>query len=120
MAAIGNALDASPSAGRLRLYSAPRPALGEALSTQVVLAEFRLPKPIIQGLEAGVMRFAPIRHVLCQRSGMVAWARLLSGDEEWVADMDVGLPNSGAEVELSTLTLFAGGTVTIALAELSE
>lgn len=120
LAAIGTALDASLTAGRLRLYSASRPAQGEVLSTQVLLAEFRLSKPIVQTLEDGVMRFAPIRHVLCHRSGLAAWARLLSGDEEWVADMDVGLPDSGAEVELSTLTLFAGGAVNITLAELSE
>lgn len=120
LAVIGNALDAAVAGGVLRIYSAPRPAIGEELTEQILLVEIRLPKPSILSLDAGKLTFAPIGEALCRRSGKAAWARLADGDGHWVADLDVGLADSGAEVELSKLALFAGGAVNVQLAEISE
>lgn len=120
LAVIGNALDSGVAGGLLRIYSAPRPDIGEALTEQVMLVEIRLPKPSVWSLDVGKLTFAPIGEALCRRSGSAAWARLADGDERWVADLDVGLEGSGAEVELSKLQLFAGGAVNVNLAEISE
>ena len=120
LAVLGQALDAAIDGGLLRLYTAPRPAIGELLSAQVLLVEIRLPKPSVGSLVGGVLTFAPIGPALCRRSGVAAWARLCDGNEHWVADLDVGLAGSGAEVELSTLQLFAGGALEVTLAEISE
>ncbi|MCU6432620.1 hypothetical protein LPB67_02360 [Undibacterium sp. Jales W-56] len=120
LAVIGNALDSAAAGGLLRIYSAPRPAIGELLTEQILLVEIRLPKPSTWSLDAGKLTFASIGEALCRRSGTAAWARLLDGDERWAADLDVGLTDSGAEVELSKLALFAGGAVNVQLAEISE
>lgn len=120
LAVIGNALDSAVSGGLLRIYSAQRPAIGEVLTEQILLVEIRLPKPSVWKLDAGLLTFAPIGEALCRRSGIAAWARLADGDERWVMDLDVGLPGSGAEVELSRLELFAGGAVNVHLAEICE
>ncbi|BCM08104.1 hypothetical protein MAFF241647_24610 [Ralstonia solanacearum] len=120
MAVIGQALDAGAAGGLLRLYSAPRPDIGQALAEQVLLAEVRLPLPCMGSLEGGRLAFAPIGQALCRRSGVAAWARLCDSDGRWVADLDAGLPDSGAEVELSKLQVFAGGAVNVELAELTE
>ncbi|AKZ27074.1 bacteriophage-related protein [Ralstonia solanacearum] len=120
LAVIGKALDAGVAGGLLRLYSAPRPEIGQALAEQVLLAEVRLPQPCMANLEGGRLVFAPIGQALCRRSGIVAWARLCDSDGRWVANLDAGLPDSGAEVELSKLQVFAGGAVNVELAELIE
>lgn len=120
LAVIGNALDSAVAGGLLRIYSAPRPAIGEVLTEQILLVEIRLPKPCVWSLDDGKLTFAPIGEALCRRSGNAAWARFADGDERQVADMDVGLTDSGAEVELSKLVLFAGGAVNVQLAEISE
>ncbi|MHA6896879.1 hypothetical protein ACQUJT_22780 [Ralstonia pseudosolanacearum] len=120
LAVIGQALDAGAAGGLLRLYAAPRPEVGQPLTEQVLLAEVRLPKPCTGSLEGGRLVFAPIAPALCRRSGIATWARLCDSEGEWVADLDVGLPGSGAEVELPKLQLFAGGAISVELAELLE
>ncbi|MHC6050624.1 hypothetical protein ACYT85_02820 [Ralstonia solanacearum] len=120
LAVIGQALDAGAAGGLLRLYAAPRPDVGQPLTDQVVLVDIRLPKPCVLSLDGGRLVFAPIGQALCRRSGIAAWARLCDSEGAWVADLDVGLPGSGAEVELSRLQLFVGGAVNVELAELIE
>ncbi len=120
LAVIGNALDAGTVGGMLRVYSGPRPVIGQALSEQIVLVELRLPKPCVLSLDSGRLVFAPIGEALCRRSGIAVWSRLADSDGRWVADLDVGLAGSGAEVELSALQLFAGGSVNVNLAEIIE
>lgn len=120
LAVIANALDAADSPGRLQLYTAPRPAIGEALTTQTLLVSLLLPQPCTASLANGTLTLAPIPPALCQHSGTAAWARFTDGNGNGVADVDVGLTGSGAEVELSTLLLLAGGSVSVSVASLTE
>jgi hypothetical protein len=120
LAVFSTALDSALAGGLLRIYAGVRPAIGELLGGQILLVEIRLPKPATWRLDDGKLQFAPIGQALCRRSGTAAWARLLDGDERWIADLDVGLPGSGAEVELSRLALFAGGALVVQLAEICE
>jgi hypothetical protein len=120
LAAVAAALDAAAEGGLLRLYTAPRPAPGEALVEQVMLAEVRLAKPCTVSLAGGVLAFAPLPRALCVRSGQAAWARLLDGDGRMVMDLDAGLPGSDAELQLDRLELLAGGALDWVLAELVE
>jgi len=120
LAAISQALDSAVDPGLLRIYTGPRPAIGEPLGDRLLLAEVRLPKPCTASLVNGVLTFAPIARALCRHSGTAAWARLLDGAEHIVMDLDVGLPDSGAELELQRLDLLAGGAVDITLGELVE
>ncbi len=120
LAVIANALDAAVDGGLLRIYSAPRPAIDEALVDQDLLVEIRLPKPCTASVDNGTLIFAPIGAALCRRSGDAVWARLLDGDEHPVADMDVGLVGSNAEIALSKTALLAGGAVNVSIAEIID
>jgi hypothetical protein len=120
LAVIGHALDASVQGGLLHLYTAPRPAVGEPLSSQTLLAEIRLPKPSVASLDGGVLAFAPVDEALCHRTGTAAWARMLDGNATGLIDLDVGEIGSGAEVELDNLNLLAGGRVRVQLGEIRE
>ena len=120
LAVIGRALDAAVEGGLLCLYSAPRPAVGETLSGQVLLVEIRLPKPSVVSLDGGVLTFASVEEALCHRTGRAAWARVLDGNATELIDLDVGAIGSGAEVELEPLDLLAGGRVRVQLGEIRE
>lgn len=117
---IAQALDAGVSPGVLEIYTAPRPAPGEAITNQRLLVEIPFPKPCSAGVDNGLLTFAPIDDALCKQTGQAAWARFRDGDGHPVADGEVGLIGSGTEVELSTLALFAGGAVTVTVADLTE
>jgi len=120
LAVLANALDAADSGGVLRLYTGLRPGVGEALTTQTLLVSLLLPQPCTASLANGTLTLAPIPAALCQHSGTAVWARFTDGEGNGVADGDVGLTGSGAEVELSTLLLLAGGSVSVSVASLTE
>jgi hypothetical protein len=120
LAAVAAAIDAGATPGTLRIYDGDRPGAGEPLLDQTLLAQVLLPQPCVKSIEGAVLTFADIAPVLCRRSGAAAWARIADGNERWVMDVDVGAEGSGAEVELSSLTLYAGGQLQISLAQLEE
>lgn len=120
LAVIAQALDSAGTPGRLQLYAAPRPAAGARIDDNPWLVELRLAHPAAAQLNAGRLVLAPIGPALCQRSGVAAWARLADGDGRWVADLDVGLPGSDAEVQLSAPKLLAGGLMSVTLADFVE
>lgn len=117
---IAASLDSAATGGLIRIYSAPRPAAGDSVTAQIMLAELELPKPPIADLADDTLTFAPIPEALCNASGTAAWARLSNGAGLWVADIDVGETGSGAELEMSSVDLLAGGAITVSLAQLHE
>jgi hypothetical protein len=120
LSALASAIDGAATPGTLRVYDGKRPDPGDDLTGQTLLAEVLLPQPCAKSIAGGVLAFADIAPVLCRRSGTARWARIADGNEHWVMDVDVGVQGSGAEVELSTLTLYAGGQLQIAVAQLEE
>lgn len=118
--AIAISLDGGVEGGLIRLYTAPRPDSGSALTGQLLLVELRLERPCLLGLADGVMTLVAPPDRLCLRSGRAAWARMLDGSGRAVLDADVGLAGSGAELELDRIDLLAGGAVRITSIELHE
>jgi hypothetical protein len=120
---IAQALDSAPSGGQLHLITEPRAEAGALLSTQTVLASLRLSNPCTANLQGGNLSLTPMPAAMAQRSGIAAWARFTNGDGTWVMDVDVGLISdmqSTAEVKLDHVQLYAGGLVTVTLAEFVE
>jgi hypothetical protein len=112
LAAITAELEAG-GAGWMELYAGDRVAIALSPQSTQRLVALRLPLPCTQQLSAGELRLIPPAEALCQRSGLVRWARLRSGAGLVVLDMDVGITGSDSEVEMATLNLLAGGTVQI-------
>ncbi len=120
LTALATALDAAdPEPGRLRLYSADQPEAGVEVGDQVLLADIALNLPCGTVADGVLTLSCPIADELLPASGTPAWARLVDGAGEWVADGDVGLTDSGALIELNSLTVYQGGIVRINAAALA-
>ncbi|WP_237177583.1 hypothetical protein [Ralstonia pseudosolanacearum] len=119
LAVIGQALDAGAAGGLLRLYSAPRPDIGQALAEQVLL-----PRSVCRNRAWGAWRAAGS---CSRRSGRrcaaapasAAWARLCKQRRRWwrIWMRAAGERGGGRTVEAA---VFAGGAVNVELAELTE
>ncbi|WP_324052618.1 hypothetical protein [Aeromonas dhakensis] len=53
-------------------------------------------------------------------NGAPAWGRIFNRDGAFVADLDVGPPASGVDLEIPTDELFAGALVRINTATITE
>lgn len=115
--------------GRLLLYSAPRPASGDlAQGPAAQLAALVFPKPSIANVTGSTLTLQSPATALAQATGDVAWARLVNGSGQFVADMDAGIDPLVCEVLLlqpngdpaTSATLYVGGQVSVALAQLAE
>jgi hypothetical protein len=109
--AIATALDAGTGGGFVRLYANARVAIHLMPAQADLLCELTLPKPCIEHIDSDVLRLKPPADRLCIRTGTAIWARLLDGDGRTVLDLDVGLIDSDADIELDKVLLLAGGVV---------
>jgi hypothetical protein len=99
--------------GALLIYDGAMPAVGgDAITNQVLLAEFALPDPP-GTVDAGVFTLAAVADVQATADGVAVWVRVLAGDDSWLMDLDAGGTGSGAAIIISPAQLYAGGTVRI-------
>jgi hypothetical protein len=120
LTAIKDAIDADASPGVLRIYTDPVPSPGDAVTTQTLLAELTFSKPC-GSVSNGVLTFDPITEEdLAPATGTATWGRILDGAGTWVGDVDVGVPGSGAAIELNTTSIYEGGIVRITSGQISE
>lgn len=124
--ALTRAIDASNAPGKLLIYSGPVPLPGQPPDTAIQLCALLFPKPSLAGVAGKVLTLLNPAPSLVIATGTAAWARLVSGNGDYVADLDVGLPLSAAAVRLNngadplSLNLYAGGEITVTLATLQE
>jgi len=108
------ALDAaSPTAGKLRIYNATRPAKGAAITTQTKLVEFAFPIPSKSSTTGNVEGLALPPSSIGLATDVAVWCRFVDGAGTFLADGDVGAIGSGAVVELSSTSIITGGAVSI-------
>lgn len=109
-------IDAS-GAGSLKIYSAPRPATGVAITTQTLLADLALVITSPGSFEdpaSGVMTLrTPVRDLSANATGTAVWARISDNAGNFVIDIDVGDLLSSAELKLPTTSITLGGEVNI-------
>lgn len=119
--ALTRALDAKSTGGKLLLYGGIQPAAGTATS-QTVLVELVFPKPSAVSVVNKILTIANPVADMALADGAVTWARLVDGDGGWVADCDAGGQESTAVVRIQNENgeVFAGGSVTVTLAQLKE
>lgn len=106
--------------GTLKIYSGTRPATPDtAISDQVVLVNFSLSDPSGEVVN-GVFTAGTITPAMVANSGTAAFARSFDSIGATIADCDVGVPNSGAMIELSAINLAQGGFVSVNSFTLTE
>lgn len=109
-------LDSGIGIARVRIYGGTRPAVTADPGT-ALLVEIPLQEPA-GGIAAGILSLLPSGPGTCAATGTATWARVVNGSGETAFDMDVGATGSGAEVIMSSTTLYAGGLASILTAYL--
>jgi len=111
---IKAAIDAGSGAGKLKLYTATRPATGAAITTQTLLGTVVCSDPCAPAADAGVLTFSAFTDDEdADASGDATWARLTDSSDNFVADASVGISGSGADIILNSVSIAAGGIIRI-------
>ncbi|HHB1156314.1 TPA: hypothetical protein ACOA1Y_003482 [Vibrio cholerae] len=118
---LATAIDeGSAGAATLTIYTGTRPAPGAALTGQVLLVALQFPHPCAQSVTGGVLALKPLAEQMATASGTHTWGRIVNRDGAFVADLDVGPPGSGADIEIPASELFTGAMVRINSATITE
>jgi hypothetical protein len=108
--AVRNAIDAGAGAGLLRIYDGSRPATGGAVTT--LLAQLTFTDPSAPGASAGAVTYSAIaQDASADNTGTATWFRVVDSTAAFVMDGSVG--TSGADLNLNTTSIVAGGTVSV-------
>ncbi len=116
---IADALDGGAGPAKWLFYTGPQPDSGAAITTQTLLATVLLTDPC-GTVSDGVLTLSSAGDVLAVASGVIAWARFTDSAGTLVLDADVGTLGSGAAVTIDNPQVYAGGTVRIVSATLTE
>lgn len=117
--AIASKIDGGAGPGRLCIYGGDRPATGGAPTT--LLAELTFAHPCSNLPAGGRMVFKPIvSDTDAKADGRATWARAVSADGEFAADLSVGAEGSGEDVELKSVKIVRGQIVTVRSATILE
>lgn len=113
--AVLTAINAGSGAGKLKLYNGTKSdAAGSTLLATVTLAD---PAGTISGqvlnLDCDPVLTATVDAAATSTGKNATWARFTDSDDAMVADMTVTATGGGGDIELSNVTLIAGGEVSI-------
>ena len=117
---LATAIDAgSAGPATLKIYVGPRPAPGAAI-TGPLLATLQFAHPCAQTVSGGMLTLKPLAEQLVTGNGIPGWGRISDRDGDFVADLDVGPPGSGADIEIPADELFTGAMLRINSATITE
>ncbi|MNP79149.1 hypothetical protein D3C76_1769230 [compost metagenome] len=71
-------------------------------------------------MTGGVLTLKPLAEQMATASGIHAWGRIANRDGDFVADLEVGPPGIGADIEIPATELFTGAMVRINSATITE
>jgi hypothetical protein len=98
------------TSGLLRIYSGTRPATGGTVTT--LLAELPLSATAAPAASGGSVTFNAITaDSSADNTGTATWFRVVTSGSAHVIDGDVG--TSGSDLNLSSVSIVAGGTVSV-------
>lgn len=112
---IASAIDSGPGAGMILFYDGTRPATANGpLGSDnhlIVAAPFQKPCAPSAPSPLHVLALAMAVPIAITRTGNPSWARLVNSDQVFIADMDVGIPGSGADIiiEATKTRWYEGG-----------
>lgn len=109
--AIADRVDAGAAAGKIRIYTASRPAGPDtAIGAQTLLAEFALADPAFGPAANGVKTLdaTPVLTATGLAAGTAAWFRALDSNNVAVMDGSVTATGGGGDLQLNTTTVSVG------------
>lgn len=118
---LATAIDAgSGTNATLAIYTGSRPAPGAAITNQKTLVVLKFSHPCAQSITGGVLTLKPLAEQMATGSGAPTWGRIANREGAFVADLDVGVPGSGADFELPAAEFFAGALIRVNTATITE
>ncbi len=99
------------------VYGGTRPASSADAPGTSLLVRIDLEDPA-GSVASGALTLAPADPGMIAVSGIATWARVVNQNGDTAFDMDAGEVASGAECELSSTLLYAGGLVAVVSAVL--
>ena len=100
------------TSGKLRIYTASKPTNADtALGAQTVVAELPLSATFAPGASGGVLTASSITNDTNAVGGTAAWFSLVTSGGTRIVDGTCG--TSGADLNLNSLTIGAGATVSV-------
>lgn len=111
--AVVDLIDAGAGAGTIQIRSGTRPATADTAATGTLLATLTFSDPAFgNATTAGVATASAITaDSSADNTGTASWARILDSNSNPVMDISVG--TSGAELNLDSVSIVAGGTVSV-------
>ena len=118
---LATAIDTgSGASAKLTIYTGTKPAPGAAPTDQLALVVLTFSHPCAKTIAGGVLTLKPLAEQMATGSGAPTWGRIVDRDGAFVADLDVGVPGSGADLELPAAEFFAGALIRINTATITE
>ncbi|MGY3855816.1 hypothetical protein ACW5W8_23975, partial [Aeromonas aquatilis] len=109
---LATAIDTgSGASAKLTIYTGTKPAPGAATTDQLALVVLTFSHPCAKTISGGVLTLKPLAEQMATASGAPTWGRIVDRDGAFVADLDVGVPGSGADLELPAAEFFAGALI---------
>jgi len=104
---------AAPLPGKVLIYSATQPTAGTAITDQILCAIIPFQVPCGEIVGNALQLFTPIEESLVPATSIIAWGRVVDGNDVWVADLNVGLAGSGASLIVNSVLVRQGGILRI-------
>ncbi len=105
--------------GMMVFYDGAMPSPGDAVTTQNIIGIIDLNTPC-GDVTDGVFSVAAGLEGQVTTGGTTTWVRILNSADEWVMDLDVGDPSSGAAVILPATVLYEGAFIRVSHFSLTE
>lgn len=112
--AIRDLIDAGSGAGTLRVYTGTQPATPQTGASGTLLGTLTFSDPCAPNASVGVVTFSAItQDSAADAGGAAGWARLADSAGNAVIDVEVSATGGGGALQLNTVTIVAGGPITV-------
>jgi len=109
---IAAAVDGGAGAGVLRIYNGVRPSTGGTATT--LLSEHTMSDPAFGAAAGGVLTANSIADdTSANATATATWCRIVDSNGTFIIDGSVGLVGSGADLEMNSVNIGIGQTVSI-------
>jgi phage-related protein len=114
---IKAAIDNGGAAGTIKVYDGTRPATGGTATNLLVTLTFSYPSaPSASG---GVLTFSAITNGTAVYTSTATWARIQDSTSAFVADCSVTASGGGGDLQLNTVSISTGLTVSVTSATIT-
>lgn len=117
--AVKNGIDAGSGKGKMYFYTEPKPDIGDAITTQILVGIVLFSDPCGTVLDQ-VLTFAIDGDTQAVAEGDIFWCRITDSDDNFCSDLDCSITNGGGAVQLDALHAYVGGTIRVVSASFSE